>query len=372
MAADSTLVPKFELLVGGAPAPREAVEAVIVIRARQDLELADMLEVRLSNPDLRWSEDETFKEGKTLAWKAGFEGGAAPQVLVTGEIVRRECEFPVRGQAVVTIVALDKRHRLKRGARTRTFLDKKDSDVAAELAAEVGLTAAVEDSKTVHPYLLQSAQSDLSFLRERAARIGYEVRVDREDQKLIFRRATTSGGAAATFTWGLDLHSFEGRISTDEQASKVVVRGWRMETKQPVVGTAQHGAATRFQLDGSRSGPRTAEATFGAREVLVTDLPVDVPAEAQARALARLERYAAGFAQANLSANGTPAVEPGSKVAVAGCGGRVDGQYYVVSTLHYLEPRLGYTTHCEVVRSSQLVGAPPPAPLPRTLPPRRA
>ena len=368
--AHATLVPKFELLLEGAPVPSEVLEAIIVVRARQDLEMADLLEVRLSNLDLRWTEEDTFKEGKKLAFKCGFQEGAAPRVLVSGEIVRRECEFPVRGPAVVTVVAMDRRHRLKRGAKSRTFLNKKDSEVASQIAAEVGLSAEVEDSRVVHPYLLQNAQSDLAFLRERAARIGYEVRVDNQDQKLVFKRATTQGAPVQKLTWGLDLHSFQGRVTTEEQVSKVVVRGWRMESKEKVVGTASGGQAKRYDLDGAEPGHATAARTFGQREVLVVDLPVDVPGEATARALARLERYAADFAQASLSGNGHPGLEPGVLVEVDGCGARVNGSYYVSSTLHYLEPRLGYTTHCEVVRSTQTASAPPPAPLPRTLPPR--
>ncbi len=47
------VTPKFELLVDGAPVPPEAVEALIALSCRQDLAMADTVEVRLSNKDLR-------------------------------------------------------------------------------------------------------------------------------------------------------------------------------------------------------------------------------------------------------------------------------------------------------------------------------
>src|SRR5688572_31658341 len=110
-APDPKLTPKYELSIDGSPVDIAVAESVIHIRVKQHLDLADMLEVRLSNPDLAWTEGDTFLEGKKLGVKLGYVNGAFEQVA-EGEIIRRECEFPLKGAAVLTLVALGKKFKM--------------------------------------------------------------------------------------------------------------------------------------------------------------------------------------------------------------------------------------------------------------------
>src|SRR5262245_58131518 len=96
--------PKFELSLDGSPVDQAVIEAVISIRARQHTDLADVLEVKLSNIDLSWTEGDTFTEGKKLSVKMGYEETEIEQVL-EGDIVRRECDFPAFGGSTVTVQA---------------------------------------------------------------------------------------------------------------------------------------------------------------------------------------------------------------------------------------------------------------------------
>ena len=342
--------PKFELLVEGTAAEIALAESISVLRVHQHLDISDALELELSNDDLSWTESDTLAEGKKVALKLGYEGSDLVKVF-EGQVVRRDCAFPVRGSAVVTVVAHDMSHKLKRGKKSRTFIDQKDSDIASQIAGELSLSADVEDSAVVHPYLFQNAQTDHAFLRSRAALIGYELRVEREQGKLVFKKPQT-GSAAATLTWGENLLAFSPRMSTANQLSKVKVRGWDPVQKQVVTGEADT-SKLRFTLDGSQKGAALAESSYGAAEVTCVEFPVGLPAEANALAEAILNAQSANYCEGEGSCQGDPALGPGSVVEIDGCGERSSGQYYVTKVLHHYEPSAGFSTHFSVTRSTE-------------------
>ncbi len=360
--------PKFELLVAGSPVDPVLAESVSLLRVQQHLEMADALEVRLANDDLSWSEADTLAEGVEVAVKLGYEGDDQLTQVFKGEVVRRDCEFPEHGGAVVTIVAYDRAHRLKRGRVSRTWVDMKDSDVVSELAGEAGLTADVEDTSVVHPWLFQNAQTNLSFIRERAALLDYVVDVDRENSKLSFKKAVDSS-SVATLKWGVNLLGFNCRMTTDEQVSKVIVRGWDMMAKAKLEGTAQ-ASDIRYLMGGADKGAALAEATYSAREVLYTDRPIFVAAEATALAQARLNKLAAGYSAGQAYCQGAPAIEAGAKVTFEAIGERAGGDHYVTGVLHHFEPGGGYSTTFDFVRSTERLAPGDEAPPPDALPPR--
>ncbi len=367
---ETKLTPKYELSLDGSPVDIAVSEAVILIRAKQNLDLADMLEVRLSNPDLSWIEADTFTEGKKLSVKLGYEETSIEHVA-EGEIVRREVEFPIRGPAVLTLVALGKKFKLKKGAHTKAHLDKKDSEIVSELAGELGLEADVEDSAVVHPYVMQVAKDHLTFIRERAARLGFEFRIDRDNTKLVFKKPRTSEAAVATLEWGgvgpQGLLEFRARISTDTQVSKVTVRGWDPSQKQHVTASATASDVT-FGFGGQKTGAAVAEETYGQREVLYVDRPVSKADDATAMAKSIINAAAARYCEAEGCCQGDPAIYPGAILEVAGTGQRFDGKYFVNTTLHYFEPRTGYSTHFSLNRSTEGAPAAPEEPLAEAAP----
>jgi uncharacterized protein len=355
------LTPKYELSLDGSPVDIAVAEAVIHIRVKQHVDLADMIEVRLSNPDLAWTEADTFTEGKKLAVKLGYVETTFEHVA-EGQIVRRECEFPVSGAAVLTIVAFGKKFKMKKGAHTKAHVDKKDSEIASEIAGELGLEADVTDSAVVNPYTMQVARDHLTFLRERANRLGYEFRIDRANSKLIFKPHDTAAAAGATLEWGKNLLEFRPRISTDAQVSKVTVRGWDPATKQKVTASAQPSDVT-FGFGGQKTGPAVAEDTFGSRETLFVDRPVSKADDATAMAKAIINSAAARYCEGEGACQGDNAIYPGSVLEIKGTGKRFDGKYFVNGTLHYYEPKAGYSTHFSVNRATEGAPEPPAQPL---------
>jgi phage protein D len=122
--------------------------------------------------------------------------------------------------------------------RSRAFLNKKDSDIAAEIARAAGLEADIETTATVYDHIYQHNQSDMDFLLQRAWRIGFECFVSQG--KLTFRRPPERA-TPITLTWGGDLLTFAPRMTLAEQVDAVIVRGWDAEKQQAIVGQAKNG-----------------------------------------------------------------------------------------------------------------------------------
>jgi phage protein D len=95
----------------------------------------------------------------------------------------------------VIVRGYDRRHRMQRARKTRTFVTQKDSDIASAVAREARLSVEAVDSTVIHDYVIQANQTDLEFLQERARRIQYEVFVT--DKTLHFRPVQNDRGLCA-------------------------------------------------------------------------------------------------------------------------------------------------------------------------------
>jgi uncharacterized protein len=392
---EEKLTPKVELLIDGSPADASIMESIIVVRVHQHLEFADTIEVRLSNNDLDWTDGETFVEGTKLTVKFGYQETGTEQVC-EGEIVRRDCVFPARGAgvdrpapkpgggfvhqshvtanapgpAVITLVAIDREHRLKRGVHSRTFIDMKDSEIVSQLAGEAGLSADVEDTKVKHRYVFQSSQTNLSFIRERAMLLNFEVDVDQKNAKLAFKSAKKKPTDGGELKWGLNLFRFDLRISAETQVSSVKVKGWDMHAKAGLTGSAAKTDIV-YEMDSKIvSGSTVTEDHWGARSVLYTGKPIHVQGEADAMAVAYLNRLSMTYSEGEATCQGDPKLDAGVCITIDGVGIRAGGKFYVYKTLHHYEPGTGYTTQLSLLRSTERTGEVKSDPPPKKVSPR--
>src|SRR4029453_4231601 len=186
--------------------------------------------IELSNWDMdtqrvTWSDRDLFEPGGAVEVQLGYVGDE--RTVIAGEITGLELSFPEHARALLTVRGYDRLHRFRRGRRTRSYVQAKDSDAAREIAGDLGLTPDVEDSGEVHPYLLQVNQTDIDFLRSRARAIGYELLVEARP-----RRVSNDRGRAVSLSFAHGLITFAAYLSTSDQVSQVVVRGWDPKAKQ--------------------------------------------------------------------------------------------------------------------------------------------
>jgi phage protein D len=254
-------------------------------------------------------------------------------------VVALEPSFTMDGGTTLTLRALDPLHKLGRGRNTRFWEDVLDSDIVSEIGAECGLPVEVDATDTTMPYVLQRNETDIAFLKRLAARNNYTLRVDNGTLKFQQNQYT---GSENTVSLGGNLRSLRAAYNSVDQVSEVVVRGWDIAAKQEVVGTAATGDLAAVG-DGDL-GCQVAETAFGASTAYITDVPVSTQAQANAIALAELDRLARQFARGTGTIQGNDAVRAGTVVNLDGFAAPFNGKYFVLASRHIISPRTGYTT----------------------------
>lgn len=332
----------FEIKIDGANAPREFYDAVADVTVESSIGLPCMAAIRLRDPSLTWVDSASLGIGKPLEITARPDStsGASSGVLFKGEITALEPHFSGEGKTELTIRGYDKSHRLHRGRKTRTFLNKKDSDIATTIAGEAGLSAQVDATTTTYEFVIQYNQTNMEFLMARAERIGYQVMV--AEGVLYFKKGTSSTGNGPALVFMENLLEFEPRWTTHHQADAIKVQGWDVKQKTLLSGSAAPNASLN-QGGMTKTGGELAKSAFSAAEEVVVRRPVTSAGEASELATGLSNDISREFIEAEGVCDGNPGILAGRMVEISHVGQRFSGKYYVTTATHVRDSG-GYRT----------------------------
>jgi phage protein D len=343
--------PSFAVLVDGTALPVALTLSVVRIGVEEDVGVPGMFVIELAGGDAddatAWLDDGPFTIGAPVEVRIGY--GETPKPLIVGEVTGLEPAFIRGGFPSLVVRGYDRRHRLMRGRATRSFVQQKDSDIAAAIASDAGLTAQVVDSQVTHDYVLQANATNMDFLSERARRIQYEVAID--DKTLLFRPVPNGQSETLILTPESDLLEFYPRLSSMGQVSEVELRGWSLKDKKQIVARAQSGDEVST-MGGEESGAAMSERVFGAAGVVLNDMPVATQAEADQLVRAQFNRSVLALVTGEGVCTGRPDLHAGQVIKIEGIGVGFSGQYYVTSTRHRYSHQDSYKTHFVVRRNA--------------------
>src|SRR5262249_25048100 len=157
------------------------------------------------------------------------------------------------------------------------YLNVSDKDIVDKICQRYSLTADYGSAPptTQYDHVYQHNQTDLEFLRLRAARIGFELFVN--DTKLYFRKRDQSdSGIKLQCQAEGGLVGFMPRLSTANQVSEVRVRGYDPEQKKEIIGTAKPASSKL----GDKTGSDIANQKYS--NVLMIDCDVPIVSKEQA------------------------------------------------------------------------------------------
>jgi phage protein D len=351
-----------------------ASSRLLAVTVDLDLNQPDMCILALGNEDHAYS--NAVKHGDPVEVTVG-DGN---KVIFKGEVVGIEPLYKPGGESKCIVRAFNKLHRLLRGRKSRTFLDQSDQDIASTIAGDAGLSAECgNENKITHKHVYQHNQSNLEFLRLRAARIGYDVWV--EGDKLHFDKPkadvdsgiklTTAGAEDSEEGSDVKLISFAPRMSSSAIVKKVVVRGWDPEKKEEIVG--------EVSVASSKLGSKTGESqstAFGTVETFEVDHPIFSVEEAKAIAQSRLDELSMGYITGEAWIPGNGDIKAGIVLEITinrdKPDDRFNGKYMVVGATHsYTHDKAGgggaggaggYKTQVRLARDAQGAGASIPWP----------
>ncbi|WP_414589624.1 phage baseplate assembly protein V [Scytonema sp. PCC 10023] len=294
-----------------------------------------------------WRYEKLFEIGNKV--KLGFISATTQDTnfnqalegyLIEGEITGIEVSFNEGSEAPIIVRGYDISHRLHRGRHNYSYLKMSDTEIVEDIATRTGITMNRSDnSGQKHEYVFQENQTHMEFLRERAARIGYELYV--QDNKLNFCKPASQ--SSLQLKWLDDINSFKTRITTAPQVHSVEVRGWDYTKKQAISQTAT--SENLLTKTGSKLGSVAID-QFNLKEpskITVVDQPVSTIAEAKAMAQALCDELGGEFIYADARSEGNPKIRPGRVVTIDGLGARYSGQYYVTETRHIYSGRVYHT-----------------------------
>ena len=349
--------PTFEVTINGSSLSADVSKHIIEVSVMNEPGTLDQFNLTVANPypELPWTHGRharVFHEGNAIKIRMGYVG--ALELLFDGEITSVGSTFPSSGAPTLAVSGYTRLHRLQGPRRTRTFQDMTDRQIVEAVAAELNLSAEVEDTGPKHPYVIQYNETDLLFLMERARRIRFEVVV--EGTTLKFHKAKDAEKKSFTLVWGrpqaafdptsevLPLKSFNPTLNLMRPLNTVVVRGQDGKTRETFLGRA--GSGNEDAAMSTETGPAVLAGAFGPRTYSVVDHPVSTQEEADQLALAIYNRHALEFVTGTAAAIGIPDLRAGTVVAIAGVG-RFDGDYYVTQSTHVISGA-GYGTTLSV------------------------
>lgn len=342
--AGNTMLAGAEITINGESLDAVVMAQLVEVRVDQHLRLPDRAGLRFADPRVELVDDTKFALGAEVEVSLGAAAGSDPVTVFKGQLVALEPEFTER-EAVLTLRAYDRSHKLNRDRKTDTFQEMTYSDIASQVAQQNGLgTGTVDSTETQIPFVQQSNETDWAFLWRMADAVGYEVRVTGSD--LDFRKASRVSDAEAsqTLKWGEELRDFRPRVTGMHQVDSVKVQAWDPLQAQQIVATADlQSGATSIGVDRSETA-----GALGGGTLVIADQPVGTQAEANDLAAGVAARIADGFVEADGIAEGNPALTAGGRVTIDGVGERFGGTYSLSTVTHLFRSSRGYETRFTV------------------------
>ena len=342
-------IPVFVVSSGKTEIAPEVKADIVSVKVKEEENLVGEATIMLNLWDgfrQRIKEDylTQFQLGTPIEVAVGLNR-AAP--IFAGEVTALEPSFGGGGGDRLEIRAFNRLYRLTFGTHQRTFQKMTDSEIAARIADEVGLTGEVEDTVTKRDHVVQKNVSNLTFLLDLKPK-DYELNV--EDKTLFFRATREPKGPVASLAYRRDLHNFTPRLRAVPEGGKVEVRSWDVQNKKLILGTAGAGDEAS-KMGGTKSGAEISASAFAPSTRTITDHAVVDGDEAQRIAKAWYNRQQRDFVEAEGECSGCPDLRLGVTVEITDVGKPFSGIYYVTSVTHSVGEQ-GYETSFKVRRNA--------------------
>lgn len=368
-------VPYFVVKVGGSALTQDVVRDIVQVTYKDNIDDIDSFDIEINNWDavkrtFKYVDTDLFDPGKRVELSMGYYGKDRQRLMIRGDITSLRPSFQAEGQPRLTISGLNLLHHLRNKQESKTYVGIKDSQIARQIGARLHLDVVTdplaENDEEVNSYLIQNNQYDIVFLMGRARRLGYDLFVienakakkasiyfgpSQNVQKVTYQLAYGLGphvNGVGSGPVGPSLIQFQPNLTTANQVNEVTVRGWDAKNKKELKYTAKR-SELKTKDAGLLGRQDAADQSFGQREEIVADRPVNSQQEAKTLATQTLENIAKDMIKGNGSTLGLPDLRAGRAVYLDGLGRRFSGRYFVTATTHACGEG-GYTTSFECRR----------------------
>ena len=340
--------PNVDITISG-EIPDDHLQSYVVER---DMFQPDMAAIVLTNQGDIYST-------KAIGDAVEVKVGSSPKSIFKGEIVGLEPIYKGGEKAKIVIRAVNKMHMLLRKRKSLTFMDKTDQQILTQVTGDAGLSLKWKHDKTItYKHVYQHNQTDLEFLRTRAARLGCHVWCVGDDIYVQQPDLSASTGIklAVDKTGDIQLRAFMPRLSSAGIVKKVTVKGWNPETKELITGEA----SAKSSPLGSKNAV-AGSGKHGQEDTFTVDHPIWSKEEADALAIGRLSDLSLTYITGEAEVTGTADFELGKSVEIEANANNAsdpfNGKYYIMGLTHrHTIPKAkdgGYITILKLARDAQ-------------------
>ncbi len=342
MSTSTTESQSVRLEVSGTRIPDEYFLSYTIDR---DMFQPDMAAITISNRDEMYTSmvsNKQIKIGDEVTVKIGED----QKLIFWGEVMGLEPAWDGPTKKMLLVRAMNKMHRMLRVRKSQTFNDDQDDQqIMSKVIKDAGLVCEWEvkgvDVKYKHVY--QHNQTDLEFLRVRAARIGAHLFCYDNTKVKVFTPQLDQGPIGKLSVQKADskgvLVSFRPRMSAASIVKKVTVKGWDPEKKDLHTGEAK--------FEGSQLGTEKATdavKSLAGEETFTVDHPIWSKQEAKILAKARMQETALTFITGEAELYSDPVYDLGKIVEIKSHlldnSDPFNGKYYIMGLAHtYLSTR---------------------------------
>jgi len=351
----------YRLLLDGQPPDPVLLAAIEQIEVEDHADLADMLRLRVgvsvSEDGAGWTtlDDGPFARLAKVRVEATV-GSSNAQPLIEAHVIETSAELSNEpGRSFLNVVAMDPTVLMTLEEKIKPWPNMADSDIASAIFGDSGFTPDVEATQPSRDEVRHTTiqrGSDIQFLKQLAARNGYECFVELD---------AASGAVTAHFHAPRVEETSQGVLSVNlGEATNVNSFSARFDMLRPV--TAQvTGVDVEDQSDQPAQiesaalkglGSTPAGGSDRPRKVLLADTGLAVSGELQTYAQAVVDRSSwAITAEGELNAVAYGGILRAKRpVLVRGAGRQFSGAYYVDRVLHTFTPQ-GYTQRFSLRRN---------------------
>lgn len=161
----------YKVFLNGKELPDYMLQSIDSIEVESSRSDADSLTLVVQDMNQLFTKGELVLKGTNISIRMGLH--TASRVVFEGKISHIESDFPPDAPPTLTINGHDMDVESLDKQRTRTFNNKRVSDVIAQMLREAGLRPTVQATSKVYPKLVQKDESNRDFIKRWAKTLKY-------------------------------------------------------------------------------------------------------------------------------------------------------------------------------------------------------
>lgn len=301
-----------------------------------------------SSDQLQYLDGKLVSFGQAL--KVTIGPPEAQRQIFDGRVSAIEVTFADGGTPFVSVYAEDVLMKLRMTRRSHSYENTTDAGIAQQIASEHGLTADADADGPTYSVVQQWNQSDLAFLRERAALVNAEIWA--LGTTLGFKTRTKRTATEITLVQGNTLLEAQVRADLAHQRDTVRVTGFDNDSASAIESEAGPAVLQR-EVTGGRTGVSVLTKGLGAKDgVWAHRTPVNA-GEATAWAEADYLRRARRFVRVDGVTSGTADLTVSSRLRLERVGPIFEGAtYYTIAVHHSYDLNIGFRTRFSAERAT--------------------